>query len=90
MGECVIGLLRELITILSIVKRIIIKRIPSSIKEKAQTSIEPKAMGVNISKKMRINFMIVLIIAQSSKLCIVYALMRESVHAYFDLRVTLH
>jgi len=48
--------------------RIIISRIPSSIREKAQSSIEPKAMGVNISKKMRINFMIVLIIAQSSKL----------------------
>ncbi len=90
MGECVIALLRKLIMILSIAKRIITKRMPSSIKEKAQSSIEPKAMGVNISKKMRINFMIVLIIAQSSKLCIVYALMRKSVHAYLDLWVTLH
>jgi hypothetical protein len=35
--------------------RIIISRMLSSIEEKAQSSIEPKAMGVKISKKMRIN-----------------------------------
>jgi len=51
-----------------ILQRIIINRIPSSINEKAQSSIEPKVMGVKISKKIRINFVIVLIIAQSSKL----------------------
>jgi hypothetical protein len=44
-------------------QRIITKRMPSSINEKAHTSTEPKGMGVKISKKMRINFMIVLSIA---------------------------
>jgi hypothetical protein len=38
-----------------IAQRTIIKRIPSSITERAQSSIEPKIMGVKISKKMRIS-----------------------------------
>ncbi len=44
------------------------RRMPSSINEKAQSSIEPKIMGVKISNKMRIYFMNLSIIAQSSKL----------------------
>jgi hypothetical protein len=35
-------------------QRIMIKRIPSSIIEKAQSSMEPKAMGVKIIRRMRI------------------------------------
>jgi len=35
-------------------QRTIMRRMPSSIDEKAQSSIEPKIMGVNISKRIRI------------------------------------
>jgi hypothetical protein len=49
-------------------QRTIMRRMPTSINEKAHSSIEPKAMGVKISKKMRINFMIVPTIAQILKL----------------------
>jgi hypothetical protein len=38
-------------------QRIIINRIPSSIMEKAQSSIEPKAMGVKMMRKMRMDLM---------------------------------
>jgi len=38
-------------------QRIMIKRMPSSIREKAQISIDPNAMGVKMSRKIRINFM---------------------------------
>jgi hypothetical protein len=38
-------------------QRMIIKRMPSSMREKAQSSTEPKAMGVKISRRMRINLM---------------------------------
>jgi len=34
-----------------------IKRIPSSIKEKAQSSMEPKAMGVKMRRRMRMSLM---------------------------------
>jgi hypothetical protein len=37
-----------------------IKRMPSSMSEKAQSSIAPKAMGVKIIKKIRKSVMIVL------------------------------
>jgi len=33
-----------------------IKRMPSSINEKAQSSTEPKAMGVKMRRRMRISF----------------------------------
>jgi hypothetical protein len=39
-------------------QRIIINRMPSSIMEKAQSSIEPKAIGVKIIKRMRMDLMI--------------------------------
>jgi hypothetical protein len=37
--------------------RIMIKRMPSSIREKAQSSLEPKAMGVKMMSATRINLM---------------------------------
>jgi hypothetical protein len=37
----------------------ITKRMPSSIREKAQSSMEPKATGVKISKRTRVIFMTV-------------------------------
>jgi hypothetical protein len=40
-----------------------IRRILSSINERAQSSMEPKMMGVKINKKMRISLMTVSIIA---------------------------
>jgi len=39
------------------VQRMIIKRMPSSITEKAQRSPAPKTMGVKAKRKIRINFM---------------------------------
>jgi hypothetical protein len=38
-------------------QRMMIRRIPSSINEKAQSSTEPKMMGVNINKPMRRSLM---------------------------------
>jgi hypothetical protein len=38
-----------------IAKRIMIKRMPSSIREKAQISTEPKARGVKMIKEIRMN-----------------------------------
>jgi hypothetical protein len=49
-------------------QRTIISKIPSSMMEKAQSSTEPKAMGVKIIKRMRMDLMRELIIAQSSML----------------------
>ena len=49
-------------------QRTIIKRMPSSISEKAHSSTEPKAMGVKIRRIIKISFMILFNIAQSSKL----------------------
>jgi hypothetical protein len=46
--------------------RMMIRRIPSSIKEKDQSSIEPKAIGVNIERKMRMNLIIWLSIVVKS------------------------
>jgi len=43
-------------------QRIIISRMPSSIMEKAQSSTEPKAMGVKMMRKMRMSLMKKLII----------------------------
>jgi hypothetical protein len=34
------------------------RRIPNSIKEKAQISIDPNAMGVKTSSKMRMSFIV--------------------------------
>ncbi len=45
-----------------------INKMPSSIIEKAQSSMEPKAMGVKMMRKIRISLMRELIIAQSLKL----------------------
>jgi hypothetical protein len=44
------------------------KRRPSSMTEKAHSSIAPKAIGVKSMRKMRRNVIRLLIIAQSSKL----------------------
>jgi hypothetical protein len=38
-------------------QRIMINRMPSSMTEKAQSSTEPKAMGVKTIKKMRMDLM---------------------------------
>jgi hypothetical protein len=42
---------------LSMAQRMMIKRMPSSINEKAQSSTEPKAMGVKMRRKMRMDLM---------------------------------
>jgi hypothetical protein len=68
MCKCVDALMREGVNADCIAQRTIMRRMPSSINEKAQSSIEPKIMGVKISKKIRIYFMTLSIIAQSSKL----------------------
>jgi hypothetical protein len=47
-------------------QRIMIKRMPSSIREKAQTSIDPSAMGVETRRKIRISLMRRLIIVIES------------------------
>jgi len=39
-------------------QRITISRIPSSITEKAHSSTEPKAMGVKMMRRMRMDLMI--------------------------------
>jgi hypothetical protein len=36
-------------------QRMMIKRMPSSINEKAQSSTEPKAMGVKMRRRIKIN-----------------------------------
>jgi hypothetical protein len=41
-------------------QRMIMKRMPSSIKEKAQISIDPNAMGVKMKRKKRTNFIVLL------------------------------
>lgn len=41
---------------------------PSSMREKAQSSMEPKAIGVKIMRSMRMSLMRKLIIAESSML----------------------
>ena len=38
-------------------QRMMIKRMPSSINEKAQSSTEPKAMGVKMRRRIKINLM---------------------------------
>ena len=43
------------------------RRMPSSISEKAHSSTEPKAMGVKIIRPMRMKLIMQLIIAESSK-----------------------
>jgi hypothetical protein len=48
----------ELRTRFWIAHRMIIKRMPSSIKEKAQKSIDPKATGVKIIRKMRVYLLV--------------------------------
>jgi hypothetical protein len=68
MGECVNGFMRKPIMTLSIAKRMITNRMPNSINEKAQSSMEPKAMGVNINRKIRMNLIRLLNMAQSSAL----------------------
>jgi hypothetical protein len=40
-----------------------IRKIPSSIREKAQISIEPKAMGVKMRRRIIINLIIMSIMA---------------------------
>jgi hypothetical protein len=52
----------------SIAQRMKISRMPSSMMENAQSSMEPKAMGVKIIRKMRMSLMNKFNIAQSSKL----------------------
>jgi hypothetical protein len=42
---------------LPIVARMITNRMPSSINEKAQISIEPKAIGVKMKREIRMSFM---------------------------------
>jgi hypothetical protein len=42
----------------SIDQRMMIKRMPSSMMEKAQSSMEPKAIGVKRIRKMRMDLMI--------------------------------
>jgi hypothetical protein len=42
---------------LSMAQSMMIKRMPSSIMEKAQSSTEPKAMGVKMRRKMRMDLM---------------------------------
>jgi hypothetical protein len=44
-------------------QRMIMNRMPSSIRENAQSSIEPKAMGVKIRRRIRVNLMALLSIA---------------------------
>jgi hypothetical protein len=39
-------------------QRTIRRRVPSSIKEKAQISIDPKAMGVKMKSRMSMNFIV--------------------------------
>jgi len=39
-------------------QRIIIKRMPNSMREKAHSSIEPKAMGVDMIRKIRMKLII--------------------------------
>jgi hypothetical protein len=41
-------------------QRMMRRRMPNSIKEKAQISIDPNAMGVKMKSRMRINFIILL------------------------------
>ena len=53
MGEGDIEFLRKPIMDLSIAKRMITNRMPTSMREEAQSSIEPKAMGVKISRAIR-------------------------------------
>jgi hypothetical protein len=50
-------------------QRIMINKIASSVIEKAQGSMEPKAAGVKIRRKMRRSLMKVLIIGQSLVYC---------------------
>jgi hypothetical protein len=50
-------------------QRIMINKIASSMIEKAQGSMEPKAVGVKIRRKMMRSLMRVLIIAQSLVYC---------------------
>jgi hypothetical protein len=45
-----------------------INKMPSSMTENAQSSTEPKAVGVKMMRRMRTSLMTELIIAQSSKL----------------------
>jgi len=45
-------------------QRMMINRMPSSMREKAQSSIEPKARGVKMIRRMSINLIKKLIIAQ--------------------------
>ena len=42
---------------LPIVARMITNRMPSSIEEKAQISIEPRAIGVKMKREIRMSFM---------------------------------
>jgi hypothetical protein len=49
-------------------QRIRITRMPSSIREKAHSSMEPKKIGVKINREIRMSLMAKLNIAQSSKL----------------------
>jgi hypothetical protein len=49
-------------------QRMMINRMPSSMREKAWSSFEPKAMGVKMIRRMSIDLIKKLIIAQSSKL----------------------
>jgi hypothetical protein len=41
-------------------QRMIRRRMPSSIKEKAQISMDPNAMGVKMKSKMSMNFIVLL------------------------------
>jgi hypothetical protein len=53
---------------LPIVARMITNRMPSSIEEKAQISIEPRAIGVKMKREIRMSFMRV----SNILVCLVY------------------
>jgi hypothetical protein len=50
-------------------QRMMRRRIPNSIKEKAQISIDPNAMGVKMKSRMSMNFIVLLsIIPQKDRI----------------------
>ncbi len=59
--------LRRVKTADRMLQRIMINKMPSSMMEKAQSSTEPKAMGVKIIRMIRISLIMIFNIAQSSK-----------------------
>jgi hypothetical protein len=47
-------------------QRIVIKRMPNSMREKAQKSIAPKATGVKMNRRIRVSLIILSIIDSNS------------------------